>query len=358
MNHSKENEIFEVFVSMPYGREEDSKKYWNSFYQSGIEGMKPLFQAKNYTLNFLRAQETPSALELKQSVKTLIERCRICLGVITGVNPNVLWEVGYAESKGKPVILLVAEGLDETQYPPVLIAEILKFVYNGKIFHENPPNKTLILDFQQQLLSFFELAVNVVKGKGESLPLYKVFSNRVGANLPQEIINANDTIDLITTNLSYYTDLENFSVKIDGEKHYAFDPPILSKGVRVRILTLNPESVIAEYRAKQLGKEHEVNVYRDQLRKAATSFYHRYFDMENVDIKIYDDLPSQISLIIDGKIITGFVSRGQQSRFNIHVEFNSECKGAHETFEKHFSEVHANQKYTTDISHFKWAQKT
>ncbi len=78
---------------------------------------------------------------------------------------------------------------------------------------------------------------------------------------------------------------------------------------------------------------------------------------DNVDIRIYDDLPSQITLLIDGKVITGFVSRGHQARYNIHVEFNLSCEGVKETFEQHFAEVLANQKDTTHITHFKWAHK-
>lgn len=356
MSYSKtpNDDIFEIFVSMPYGRDENSKKFWNRFYQFGILGMKPYF--KQYKLNFLRAQETPSALILKQSVISLINRCHICLGIITDLNPNVLWEVGFAESKDKPIILLVAEGVNAANYSPVLIAEALKVTYDGTIFDDETPDDARLTDFQQKLLSFFNIGVNVVKGVGKPAPQYSVFSNRFDANLPTAVLNAENTIDLITTNLSYYADFDNFTAELNGQQCYAFDSPI-NKGVRVRILTLNPESVISEYRAKQLGREHEVNVYRDQLRRAATSFYHRYIDKENVEIKIYDDLPSQITLLIDGNTITSFVSRGQQARYNIHVEFNQECKGVHETFENHFAEVYANQKYTTDISHFKWAHR-
>ena len=341
---------------MPYGSDEKSKAYWNRFYHLGILGLKPLIQGRGYSLNFLRAQEMPTALQLKESVKRLIDRSQICLGIITGLNPNVFWEIGYAESKGKPIVLLVADGVNETQYSPVLVAEVLKMTYDGNIFDDDPPQDASLVDFQQNLIPFFDIAVNIAKATGKPAVQYTIFADRLQSNLPGAIATAQRTIDLITTNLSFYADFDNFVHETVGKISYAFDPPI-ERGVRVRVLILDPESVIAEYRAKQLGREHEVYEYRNQLRRFATAFYHRYIDKENVDIRIYDDLPSQITLLIDDRVITSFLSRGQQARFNIHAEFSKDCKGVHETFEKNFAEVLANEKHTTHISHFKWAQR-
>ncbi len=349
------DKIFEVFVSMPYGKDDKSKIYWNKFYKC-LNDMKQLFDGRGYTVNFIRAKETPSALMLKESVKTLIDRCHICLAVITGLNPNVFWEVGYAESRGKPTIFLVEEDVSEAYSSPVLVAEALKELYNGNIFEKTDPDQRIILDFQQKLLRFFDIGIKVVRGQEKPPPQYRILNDRQEAQLPETIINANKTIDLITTNLSYYANLEKFVSEYDGKEDYAFDPPV-KRNVRVRILTLNPESIIAEYRAKQLGREHEVAEYREELRKAARFFYHRYMNNKNVNIRIYDDLPSQITLIVDRKVITSFVSRGQQARFNIHVEFDIESHGARATFEKHFGEVLANLGQTTHISHFSWAQK-
>jgi len=356
MVRAKDSEkIFEMFVSMPYGKDDESKNYWNRFYHHAITGMKPLFEGRGYSLNFLRPKEMPSALKLKESVKELINRCDICLGVITGLNPNVFWELGYADSKGKPIILIVDEVVDEAEYSPVLIVEVLKEFYEGKMFHQDPPDGTRVLDFQERLLRYIDLGVNIVRGKKVPPPQYNIFSDRIEAQEPQIIINAKKTIDLITTNLSYYADFDEFVATFDGKEQYAFDPPV-NKGVRVRILILDPESVITEYRAKQLGRGHEVAEYREELRQSAKKFYQRYIDKKNVDIRIYDDLPSQITMMVDDKVISSFVSRGQQARYNIHTVLDIEYKGTRATFEKHFAEVLA-QEQTKHISFFSWAQK-
>lgn len=222
--------------------------------------------------------------------------------------------------------------------------------------HQDPPDKSRVLDFQEHILRFFDIAVQIAKGMEERPPQYHIFSDRSGSQLPQVVAKATHTIDLITSNLSYFTDLENFVVKVDDELRFAFDLPI-ERGIRVRILTLNPDSIIAEYRAKQLGLEHDVSGYREQLRKAARFFYHRYRRYNNVDIRIYDDLPLQITLLIDNKVITGIMSRGHQARYNIHVEFDLDFKGVRASFEEHFAEVLASQAQTFHISRFAWAQK-
>lgn len=350
------DEIFEVFVSMPYGRDDESKSYWNKFYQFAILSMKSIFEGRGYTVNFVRPKEEPSALRLKEGVKDLIERCDICLAVITGLNPNVFWEVGYAESRGKPLIFVVEEGVNEAEYSPVLVADALKEFYDGRIFNQPRPDKAQVLDFQERLLRFFDIGVKVVKGSAQPSPQYRVFSDRIGAQLARAVAKANNTIDLITSNLSYFADIDNFVAKVNGETAFAFDHPV-EQNVRLRILALNPDSVIAEYRAKQLGMEHDVSGYREQLRNSARFFYHRYMKSKNVDMRIYDDLPLQITFIIDGRVITSFVSRGHQARHNIHVEFDLEFKGARASFEEHFAEVLASQAQTFHISRFAWAQK-
>jgi hypothetical protein len=431
--------LFKVFVSMPYGNDEKSKSYWDMLYES-IKKIEGLCDERGYKIEFLRADEIPIALRLTDNVKTLLNQCQICLAVITGSNPNVFWEIGYSESREKPIIILIENSI-ETNISPVLVAETLKYTYDPKIFEETDRNESLIDDFQRKLLYYLDTAVKIVKGMEKPIP-FNILDDRQKAKLPETVMKANNTIDLITTNLSYYSDLKKFiaeymfnweaipgidslkfidflkenykvnwvesdkiekkdkdktimitagknkltlslindnknaELKIDdirtaefkvenennklniytGLKTFAFDPPI-RRNVRVRILTLNPESIIAEYRAKQLGREHEVAEYREELRKAARFFYRRYMNNNNVDIRIYDDLPSQITLIVDQKVSTSFVSRGQQARYNIHVELDIESRGARATFEKHFAEVLANQGQTHHISTFKWAQQ-
>ena len=43
-------------------------------------------------------------------IKERIESCAALVGILTGDNPNVYLEIGYAWGKGKPTILAVKEG--------------------------------------------------------------------------------------------------------------------------------------------------------------------------------------------------------------------------------------------------------
>ena len=74
--------------------------------------------------------------------------------MITGLNPNVFWEVGYTAAKGKPVIFAVAEEVDEALYSPVLVADALKVQYDGTIFDDEIPDQARLTDFQYDLWLF------------------------------------------------------------------------------------------------------------------------------------------------------------------------------------------------------------
>jgi hypothetical protein len=103
-----------------------------------------------------------------------------------------------------------------------------------------------------------------------------------------------------------------------------------------------------------LRLEYDVGNYREELRKSAREFYQKYKDKENVSIRLYDDLPLQITLIVDNQIVTSVVSRGSRSRDNLHFLLDIATPGARKSFEEHFHEVSAAP--SRHISTFKWAQ--
>ena len=72
---------------------------------------------------------------------------------------------------------------------------------------------------------------------------------------------------MITTNLSYFADSSKFVLE-KSNRVFAFDPPI-QNGTDVKILTLDPESPMVKYRAEQLGFEHSVGSFREELRESA-----------------------------------------------------------------------------------------
>jgi len=345
-------EIYEAFVSMPFGSDAKSKRYWNDFYNA-LSDVSGLLSTRPYSINFRRADDTVNALELKEHVMKLIRDCDFTVAIITGSNPNVFWEAGFAQCLDKPIVFVIEADEHAAQRSPVLVSATLKHTYDGKIFDVVPQDKAKVHNFQRSLLPFLGTAIEIVNGQIERPAQHYVFSGRESAHLAKIIIEAERTIDLITSNLSYFADVNNF--RDESTQEFPFDVPI-KKGIKVRILTLDPDSPIAAYRARQLGRVHDVAGYREELRSSARFFYQRYQTFRNVDIRIYDDLPLQITLLVDDQIITSVMSRGNQSRDNIHLYFDLDFKGARTSFQGHFSEVLANQAQTVHIANLAWAR--
>jgi hypothetical protein len=84
-----------VFVAMPFNKEFDDIFYL------GIQ--EPVKKA-----HFLCERIDAEAFtgDIMEQVKKRIESAVIVIGVLTGANPNVYLEIGYAWGKGRPTILL------------------------------------------------------------------------------------------------------------------------------------------------------------------------------------------------------------------------------------------------------------
>lgn len=90
------------FVMMPFGREFDVVYY---------EGIAPV--AAEAGLTPVRADEIVVGGMIVEQIRTAIQNSRLCVADVTGANPNVMYEVGIAQTMGKSVVLLcqVAETL-------------------------------------------------------------------------------------------------------------------------------------------------------------------------------------------------------------------------------------------------------
>lgn len=54
----------------------------------------------------LRADEMSGTGFIVEQIRTAIQQSRLCIADITGANPNVMWEIGFASSSKKPLILI------------------------------------------------------------------------------------------------------------------------------------------------------------------------------------------------------------------------------------------------------------
>lgn len=57
-------------------------------------------------LSAIRADELTTPGFILEQIRSAIQQARICVADVTGANPNVLYELGFAQASGKPVVMI------------------------------------------------------------------------------------------------------------------------------------------------------------------------------------------------------------------------------------------------------------
>ncbi len=86
------------FVMMPFD------KKFDEVYRNFIEPV-----VKENGLSVLRADEMAGPGFIMEQIRSAIQQSRLCIADLTGNNPNVLYEIGYAQAVEKPLILVAQE---------------------------------------------------------------------------------------------------------------------------------------------------------------------------------------------------------------------------------------------------------
>jgi hypothetical protein len=98
---------------------------------------------------------------------------------------------------------------------------------------------------------------------------------------------------------------------------------------------MDPESIVVNDRAAQLGKN--VRDYRDELHLSLDEMQKRFEHDKKVDISTYTSFPTQMTFIIDDRVILAVVSMSSRSRTSAH--FLIEEGAAAQPFFNHFYSV-------------------
>jgi hypothetical protein len=90
----------ELFVIMPFSEAWSDGTY--AFIRRAVEelGIPP------EEIHLYRADEIASPGQISEQIKDAIVRAQVVIADITGVNPNVMWELGYADGKAKAIVIL------------------------------------------------------------------------------------------------------------------------------------------------------------------------------------------------------------------------------------------------------------
>ena len=84
-----------AFVMMPFAPEFDVVYY---------DAISPSLEHSGLTA--MKADDFTAAGVIVEQIRTAIQNSRLCIADVTGANPNVMYEVGLAQSMGKSVILI------------------------------------------------------------------------------------------------------------------------------------------------------------------------------------------------------------------------------------------------------------
>jgi len=314
------NRHIHCFVIIPFDKEFQS--VWDA-----IQEVAANLASEGKDVGVHRASENKKADFLTHNVFTNIDDCNIAIIDTTGQNKNVIFEFGYAIAKNKYIIPITQDDISE-----------MAGDYRGYIYLKY--DKTNLPMFKLQLrqriieerrdiakdIKNLELSKKVV-AEQDHFPV-DCIRNRRYANLNDAFENAKSDIKIIQTNMTTVVSSYMESMLKALEKQ-----PYLE----LNFLALDPESYFAAVRAEQIGKD--VSEFRDELHSALYALHKTFRAFPNVEIRTYDDFPTQICFIVDDTIYNCVVSKYQQSRNNVLFKLDSSYPAIHTSFILHFTSV-------------------
>ena len=96
MNHAPQGAARSVFVMMPFAPE---------FYDV-YSTVKDSIASVDASMNAIRLDDVRAAGSITRDLVESIRKATLCVADVTGANPNVMWEAGFAAALGIPVIVI------------------------------------------------------------------------------------------------------------------------------------------------------------------------------------------------------------------------------------------------------------
>ncbi len=271
---------------------------------------------------------------LHKDIEIQVEHADILVADVTGKNPNVHIEVGLAIASGKEVLLCTQKKEDVCTH----LLDRLFIVYHPTAGGLDELSRQIRLSILGSLRRA-SLEREARRLTLQLAPTYHVscYKDRAIANLGKVFSGAKRGIDILTTNLSWLLEKDPLSKKSDWE---CIREAIESnERVQLRILTLDPQSEIAAQRARQLG--FDPGNFRNQLQRAydEVKTFAAKFDTSRVEVRLYNELPTQITFHVDYEVYTCIVGQPMQSRSYPVLKFDEANLGVKEAFISHFLAV-------------------
>lgn len=274
--------------------------------------------------------------DLDKQIENENRKADVILADITEQNPNVLIEVGFALAQKKPLLIITQDRRWISAHLKGRIIETYNFDDPDSLQFLKTVLRTRIKDKLEVVEARQTNHMSDIK--------YQVdcYAHRAMVGLENHFKNAEKRIDILTTNLAFL--FEEYSE--NGRCYFDEIERALNKEAsktKVRILTLDPESDFAAKRGRQLG--FAPAVFRDNLRDALKKTMDRAAKYgTRVEVRIYDDFPTQITYRIDNHIINCLVAQPTASRNHLTFSLDRRQSGVDNSFITHFQNIwgHAN----------------
>jgi hypothetical protein len=306
--------LLTCFMMMQFDGEHQAE-----IFQKVEESVNRVNALGEYKVKLIRADLSKplSISSIEDHLKEYIVKCDFAIAEITQLNPNVMFEMGYAIGVNKPVIVMVQRGIQ------------LPADFRGRLYFQYSMEELELIP--QLLKGYIQSAIEAgIAGKQKLTYNIRCFSNRAFSDILDETKNANEHFEILTTNLESFISSGMANIVKTRVKH--------TENFKVRILTLDPESDFAAHRARQLKKS--TRHFREVLRAALEKTSQLFFDCpNNVNIATFDEFPPQISYRIDDTIYISIVSSHRVSRENIILRFHEANANAKESVVNHFDTV-------------------
>jgi hypothetical protein len=250
-------------------------------------------------------------------------------------NPSVMHEIGFATALGIPIFLIGERGT--SKYLPANLKGFLVSEYDRKLISKRG-QVTLSTDAETSMddkydgaeerdnfsRNLAETITNVILMAGAPLTpgafVVNGYRSRRAVDLPYLIKNSKYRVYILTTNIDYVNDrlLDDirYALEFNTKPKDGYQEP-LNRSYKVDILTMDPESIVTNARAKQLSAS--VATFRDILRQSLEKMIKFAKDFsDNVEIATYVSLPTLILFVIDDMIVFSVPFPSQQSRLVPH----------------------------------------
>ncbi len=286
---------------------------WCQFLQNAVQKWG---KEHGGTITLETAEHRHYDYALDVSIKKHIDNADFVIALIAAQNLNAALELGYAQGREKPGIVLI-DGPVPSDLQGMITVRIKATDYDSAGLQL--PNHLLRIDEE------------IVKRQNAERFSVECLSRRDVILIGDMIASCKQCIHILQTNLQTVTADHIHAIKQRVQEE-----------IPLRILTMDPQSAWVNERARQLNySAKDIGVYRDLLENSL-DFAKIQLDglQDYVRIKVYNDFPTQMTYRFDQQLLVCTVSRITLSRENASfLVDDTSRKGIQSSFIDHFSHL-------------------